>query len=189
VYKRQVQAFPAGDTAPDIWILGSSDYGAQVAAHFGLPYAFAWFFTDGRGAEQAMHLYRSLYKPSGRFPEPVAGLCVWALAASTAEEARHHFASRARFRLMRDRGIFLPLDPADVAKSYDYTETDRMLLQRYEEDAFIGEASEVLHRIRALGKSLDIQDMAIVTWAYEERVRHESYRLIAEAFAAEAKAA
>ena len=40
---------PQGDTAPEIWMLGSSDYGAQVAAHFGLPYAFAWFFTEGAG--------------------------------------------------------------------------------------------------------------------------------------------
>jgi luciferase family oxidoreductase group 1 len=177
-----VKAFPAGDTSPEIWILGSSDYGAQVAAHFGLPYAFAWFFTDGRGGAEAIHLYRSLYKPSERFPEPVAGLCVWALAAESMEEARHHFASRARFRLMRDRGIFLPLDPPEIAKAYECTETERMLLKRYEEDAFIGTAEEVVHRIRALGDSLDIQDMAIVTWAYDEAARHTSYRLIAEEF-------
>ena len=46
---RQVQAFPQGDTVPEVWVLGSSDYGAQVAAHFGLPYCFAWFFSDGPG--------------------------------------------------------------------------------------------------------------------------------------------
>ena len=51
---RQVKAYPAGDTVPEIWMLGSSDYGAQVAAHFGLPYAFAWFFTEGTGGEQAL---------------------------------------------------------------------------------------------------------------------------------------
>ena len=55
---RTVKAYPEGDTAPEIWMLGSSDYGAQVAAHFGLPYAFAWFFTEGVGAQQALDLYR-----------------------------------------------------------------------------------------------------------------------------------
>ena len=67
-----VQAFPAGETSPEIWVLGSSDYGAQVAAHFGLPYAFAWFFTDGAGGDMAMKLYFDNYKPSARPPEPTA---------------------------------------------------------------------------------------------------------------------
>src|SRR5216683_966575 len=48
-----VKAFPQGATAPEVWILGSSDYGAQVAALFGLPYCYAWFFSDGTGAERA----------------------------------------------------------------------------------------------------------------------------------------
>ena len=179
---RTVHAYPAGDTSPEIWVLGSSDYGAQVAAHFGLPYAFAWFFTDGRGAEEAMRLYKSLYQPSARYPEPVAGLCVWALAAETEAEARHHFASRARFRLMRDRGIFQPLEPPEVAAGYDYSDTEKALIERYTEDAFIGTAPDVAARIRALGDALGIADMAIVTWAYEEAARHTSYRLLAQEF-------
>ena len=63
-----ITAHPLGPHAPEIWILGSSDYGAQLAAHFGLPYAFAYFFTDGQGAEQAIALYRRLYQPSERHP-------------------------------------------------------------------------------------------------------------------------
>src|SRR5204862_74352 len=51
-----VRAYPAGETAPEIWMLGSSDYGAQVAAHFGLPYAFAWFFADGATGAHALDL-------------------------------------------------------------------------------------------------------------------------------------
>ena len=77
---RSVQAFPGGETKPEIWMLGSSDYGAQVAALFGLPYAFAWFFTDGQGAERALSIYREHYRPSERWPEPHSAICVWALA-------------------------------------------------------------------------------------------------------------
>jgi luciferase family oxidoreductase group 1 len=61
-----ITAHPLGPHAPEIWILGSSDYGAQLAAHFGLPYAFAYFFTDGQGAEMAMALYRERFQPSER---------------------------------------------------------------------------------------------------------------------------
>ena len=53
-----VKAFPQGATAPEVWILGSSDYGAQVAALFGLPYCYAWFFSDGAGGERAIELYK-----------------------------------------------------------------------------------------------------------------------------------
>ena len=115
---RQVKANPSGETAPEIWMLGSSDYGAQVAAHFGLPYAFAWFFADGAMGEQALDLYRKLYKPSPGHPEPHTALCVWALAADTEEEARHHFSSRARFRLLRERGIFAALETPEAALAH-----------------------------------------------------------------------
>ena len=61
-----VHAFPSGATAPALWMLGSSDYGAQMAAYFGLPYAFAWFITDGQGAHQALDVYRQNYQPSAQ---------------------------------------------------------------------------------------------------------------------------
>ena len=60
---RAVTAMPAVETRPEVWILGSSDYGAQVAAYFGLPYCFAHFITDGRGGEEAMALYREGFRP------------------------------------------------------------------------------------------------------------------------------
>src|SRR5438270_586786 len=77
----RIKAHPLGPSSPELWILGSSDYGAQVAAHFGLPYAFAYFFTDGVGVEPALDLYRRNYRPSERHPKPQATICVWALAA------------------------------------------------------------------------------------------------------------
>jgi luciferase family oxidoreductase group 1 len=176
-----VRAYPAGDTSPEIWILGSSDYGAQVAAHFGLPYAFAWFFSDGAGGEQALDIYRKLYKPSARHPEPHTGLCAWALAAETEEEAEFHFASRARFRLLRDRGIFSALEPPATAAAYPYSDGERARMATYRANAFVGRPGDVLQRIQELAKRLDVQEMAVVTWAYDEAVRHTSYRLIAEA--------
>ena len=100
-----VKAFPLTTTAPEVWILGSSDYGAQVAALFGLPYCYAWFFSDGAGGERAIDIYKRTYRPSARHPEPRSGLCVWALAAATMEVAQYHFTSRALSRMNRDRGI------------------------------------------------------------------------------------
>src|SRR5688572_2790250 len=110
---RGITAHPLTPHAPEIWILGSSDYGARLAAHYGLPYAFAYFFTDGQGAEQAIALYRDNYRPSERHPAPQATLCVWALAADTEQQALHHALSRERWRVDRQRGVFGPLQPPD----------------------------------------------------------------------------
>lgn len=174
-----VEAMPKGDTAPEIWILGSSNYGAQVAAHFGLPYSFAWFFTDGRGGQEALEIYRSHYRPSARHPEPNAGICVWALAAESEEEAQHHYSSRAHWQLHRDRGVFLPLDPPEVALSQDYTAAEEARIAELRRSALVGTAPDVAGRINDLAARLGIDELAIVTWTHDERVRHDSYALLA----------
>ena len=174
-----VEAMPKGDTAPEIWILGSSTYGAQVAAHFGLPYSFAWFFTDGRGGQEALDIYRTHYKPSARHPQPNAGICVWALAAATDEEAQHHYSSRARWQLYRDRGIYLPLDPPDEAMRHDYTGAELARIAELRRTALVGAAPAVADRIRELAGRVGIDELAIVTWAHDEKARHDSYTLLA----------
>ncbi|MBO0712603.1 MAG: LLM class flavin-dependent oxidoreductase, partial [Acetobacteraceae bacterium] len=120
---REIVANPQGPTVPETWILGSSDYGAQVAAYFGLPYCFAHFITDGRGAAQALALYRQNYRPSPRHPEPHAAACVWTLAAETREEAAWLFRSREIARLNRDRGIFAPLLSPEEAAAVPLSDT------------------------------------------------------------------
>jgi luciferase family oxidoreductase group 1 len=178
---RQVKAYPLSETAPEIWMLGSSDYGAQVAAHFGLPYAFAWFFTDGKGGPEALRLYRELYKPSPRHPEPHSALCVWALAAETEEEAQFHFTSRARVRLLRDRGIFAPLEPPAAAAAYDYSDAEQARIAEMRKVNFVGTGTQVAERIADLAKQHHVREMAVVTWAWDEIVRRNSYRLLAQA--------
>ena len=177
----RVGAHPKGDTVPEAWILGSSDFGAQVAAHFGLPYAFAWFFTDGQGGEDALTLYRTMFKPSERHPKPHSAICVWALTAATDAEAEHHFASRARFRLQRDRGMFAPIESPEAAKAYPYTEAEKARLADYRTRAFVGKADAVAQRIRDLAERLHVDEVAVVTWTWDEAVRQNSYRLLIEA--------
>lgn len=177
-----VEAMPKGDTAPEIWMLGSSNYGAQVGAHFGLPYSFAWFFTDGRGGQEALDLYRMHYRPSARHPEPNAGICVWALAAETAEAAQYHYSSRAHWQLYRDRGIYLPLDPPEHALAQDYSAAEAARIAELRRNALVGTAPEVAARIRELGGRLGVDEIAIVTWAHDERARQTSYSLLAAEF-------
>jgi|TARA_Y100000588_G_scaffold26612_2_gene26174 luciferase family oxidoreductase group 1 len=176
-----LEAFPKGDTAPEVWILGSSNYGAQIAAHFGLPYCFAWFFSDGRGAAEAVEIYRRSFQPSNLCQEPYVGLCVWAFAAETEEEAQFHYSSRAKWKIFRERGLFLPIEPPEVALQQEYDGRERERLERDRATAFIGTPSKVMEQLKCLGAEMAIDEMALVAWVYDEDVRRKSFSLIANA--------
>ena len=177
-----ISAHPLGPHAPELWILGSSDYGAQLAAHFGLPYAFAYFFTDGVGVEQALDLYRRLYQPSERHPTPQATVCVWALAADTADEAQHHALSRERWRVDRQRGRLEPLQAPDEIAARGFTAEEMPTVAAMRAKAFVGAAAQVADQLRALGAALALDHLVINTWAHEPQVRRHSYALLAREF-------
>lgn len=177
-----VKAYPQGETVPEVWILGSSDYGAQVAALFGLPFCFAHFFSDGAGAEAAVAIYKEHYRPSARHPEPHPALCVWALAAPTEAEAQHHFTPRARWRLLRDRGIFPPIDTPEEAAAFPYSEAEKARMESMRRAAFVGTPRQVGERLRALAAAFGVGELVVVTWTHDESVRRRSYALIAEEF-------
>ena len=89
---QSVKAIPGANTNVPIWILGSSLYGAQLAAHFGLPYAFASHFAPDQLLE-AMSIYRELFKPSAQQATPYSAFVMNVVAADTDKEAQHLFTS------------------------------------------------------------------------------------------------
>ncbi|HJS84881.1 MAG TPA: LLM class flavin-dependent oxidoreductase [Acetobacteraceae bacterium] len=179
---RGVIAQPGGPTAPEVWVLGSSDYGAQVAAYFGLPYCFAHFITDGRGTEQALALYRSQYRPSARHPAPHAALCVWTVAAETEAEAARLFTSRELQRLRRDRGEYIALPSPEEAMAQTYTEAERLRLERMRARAIWGTPDVAAAKLRALAAEHGVDEIAILTTVHDPAARRRSYALLAEEF-------
>lgn len=177
-----IVAHPRGPHAPEIWILGSSNYGAQLAAHFGLPYAYAYFFVDGQGADEALALYRRLYRPSDRHPQPQATVCVWALAAETREEATHHALGRERWRVDRARGVLGPLQAPDVIAARGFTAEEWPTIEDMRRKAFVGTAAQVGAQLRALGEELQLDEIVINTWTHDPAVRRQSYALLANEF-------
>jgi len=177
-----IAAHPRGPHAPEIWVLGSSNYGAQLAAHFGLPYAYAYFFVDGQGCEEALALYRQMYRPSERHPAPQATICVWALAADTREEALHHALGRERWRVDRARGVLGPLQAPDVIAARGFTADEWPTVDAMRKKAFVGTGAEVAEQLRALAAELDLREIVINTWAHEPKARRRSYELLAREF-------
>ena len=176
-----VFAYPQSATAPDVWMLGSSDYGAQLAAHLGLPYAFAWFITDGQGAEQALQMYRETFRPNAQLDKPHATLCLWALAADTDEEAWHLFKSRARWRMDRNMGRIGPMLPPDQADR-DYSVVEQMALDALKSNALVGSVSTVGAKLRSLADKLQLDELVIITWTHDPKAQLHSYELLAQEF-------
>lgn len=176
-----VFAYPQSATSPDVWMLGSSDYGAQLAAHLGLPYAFAWFITDGQGANQALQIYRDTFRPSARLEKPHATVCIWALAAETDEQAWHLFKSRARWRMDRNLGRIGPMLPPEQADR-DYSQAEQMALESMKANAFVGSAATVGAKLRALAQQLALDELVIITWTYDPKAQARSYELLAQEF-------
>ncbi|TFW17927.1 LLM class flavin-dependent oxidoreductase [Massilia arenosa] len=179
---RAISAQPAGPTSPQIWILGSSDYGAQLAAHFGLPYAFAYFFSDGRGVESALELYRRNYQPSERYPEPRATICVWALAADTHAEAERLVATRDHWRVRFEQGLFGPLVSPEEALAYPYHAGEQARIAQMRASAMIGTGAEVRGLIESEARRLGLDEIVVNTWTHDFAARQRSYALLAEAF-------
>ncbi len=177
-----IAAHPRGPHAPEIWILGSSNYGAQLAAHFGLPYAYAYFFVDGQGADEALALYRRLYRPSERHPAPQATVCVWALVADTHDDAMHHALGRERWRVDRLRGAIGPLQAPDVIAARGFTAEEWPTVEAMRSKAFVGTAAEVGVQLRVLGEELQLDEIVVNTWAHDPQVRRHSYALLAQEF-------
>ena len=177
---RGVEAQPMGPGAPAIWMLGSSSYGAQVAAFFGLPYCYAYFFTEGQGAMEALDLYRENYRPSAANPRPYSTIAVSALAAETQAEALRLFTSREAWRAEFERGRFVPLPTPDEAAAYPFTEAERQRQARIRERAAIGTPDLVAVRLREIATAHGADEVVIVTAAHDPQARRRSFRLIAD---------
>ena len=175
----QVVAHPRGDTSPEVWILGSSNYGAELAAHFGLPYAYAYFFSDGRGVEEALLLYREHYRPSARYPKPQATVCIWALAADTEAEARHLLRTREHWRIGFEQGVRNALVSPEEAAAYSYTPSELERVEALRRKAFVGDGRQVAQKLRDEAHRLDLDELVIVTWTFDAAARRRSYALLA----------
>ena len=125
----RVRAIPGGGTNVPVWILGSSLYGAQLAAHLGLPYAFASHFAPAM-LEQALEVYRRSFEPSAWLAKPYVMIAAGVCGADTAEEAEFHRSSQklgfARLRSGMPGKLPLPVEdvaahiPAAVLEQVEY---------------------------------------------------------------------
>ncbi len=177
---RGVRAIPGQGTQVPIWLLGSSLYGAQLAAHLGLPYAFASHFAPDM-LMQALQVYRSTYRPSARWPAPHAMVAVNALAAPTDEEAAWLFTSIQQRFLGMVRGVRGPLPPPVDNIEKLWTPTERAQVQRMLAVSAVGSPSTVAQQLGQIIASTQADELIVATATHEHAARLRSYTLLAQA--------
>jgi len=173
-----VQAVPGGGLEVPLWILGSSTFGAQLAAHLGLPYAFASHFAPDALID-ALAIYRAQFKPSKQLERPYVMAGVNVVAAESDAEARRLFTTiqQAFTNLHRGRpGRMQP--PIDDIEEY-WSPAEKMRTQHMLRYAVVGAPETVRRGLEQFAAATAIDELMVVTGVYDHAARVRSYELLA----------
>ncbi|HEY6027537.1 MAG TPA: LLM class flavin-dependent oxidoreductase [Pseudolabrys sp.] len=176
-----VKAMPADVPLPPIYLLGSSDYSAQLAGHIGAAFAFAHHFATFDAAE-AMRLYRESFRPSPSHDKPYAILGTHVVCADTDAEAERLATTVDLNIVRRAKGEYLPLASPEEAAAYDYTPVDRTRIAQNRTKLSVGSPATVKARLLPLIEATQAQELMVTTMIHDHATRKHSYELLAEMF-------
>jgi luciferase family oxidoreductase group 1 len=174
-----VRAVPGAGLSVPIWLLGSSVYGAQLAAALGLPFAFASHFAPDALAD-ALRLYRMGFRPSKAQPRPYAMAAVAAFAAETDAEAAHLFTSLQQSFVNLRRGTPGPLPPPVDTMDGRWSTVEMAGVGQAFREAIVGSPATVKRGIRAFVRRTGIDELMVTAAIYDHAARLRSFEIIAE---------
>jgi len=175
---QRIVAVPGANSNVPLWILGSSLYGAQLAAMLGLPYAFASHFAPA-ALLQALEVYRSMFKPSAQQAAPYAMAGLHVVAADTDEEARRLFTSTQQqfTNMVRNRrGKLQP--PIDDIDTY-WTPQEKVQAESMMKYAVYGSPATVRRGLEEFIALTRADELMVVSAIYDHAARLRSYEILA----------
>ncbi len=178
-FRGRVRAVPtAAGESPPVWLLSSSPDSASFAAHFGLPLAWAHFFSPANGPS-IVEAYRRQYRPSERYPEPIVAIAAGVVCADTQEAAAEAASS---VQLWRARGLAGPIPSLDdVRNAAPNPLAVEAVTGHGRKPMAIGTPDRVLSDLEDLGAEHGTDDVFVVTITWDHQTRVRSYELVAEA--------
>ena len=173
-----LQAVPGAGEDVAVWILGSSTFGAQLAAHLGLPYAFASHFAPGQ-MRDAIAIYRERFRPSGHLDKPYVMLGVNVFAADTDAEARRLYSSlqQAFLNLRRGRPGKLPPPVDDLEAGLD--RYGRAMLADALSCSVVGGPDTVREGVKAFATSTGADELMVTAQIFDPEARKRSFEILA----------
>ena len=178
-----VMAVPGAGLEVPIWILGSSLYGAQVAAHFGLPYAFASHFAPAQ-MMQAIAVYRERFRPSAQLAKPYVMLGFNVFAADTDEEARVMATSMQQAFVNLRTGNPKRLQPPVPGYLERLGPGERAILDQVLSCSAIGSRETVSRELRAFIARTGADELMITSQVFDHAARLRSFEIASQARAA-----
>jgi luciferase family oxidoreductase group 1 len=175
-----VQAVPGAGLDVPIWILGSSLYGAQLAAELGLPYAFASHFAPA-ALYQALEHYRSRFKPSDRLDRPHVMLGVNVFAADTDADGRRLFTSLQQAFVNLRRGHPGRLPPPDEGFLDRLQPGDRQMVDEVLSVSAVGSPETVSQKLEEIVDRTGADELMLTSQIYDHGARLRSFELTAGA--------
>ncbi len=178
--RQAVRAIPGMGTQVPIWLLGSSLYGAQLAARLGLPYAFASHFAPEM-LLQALAVYRRTCRPSAAWPRPVAMVGVNVVAAETDAAAAQLFTSIQQRFLGMQRGQRGPMPRPISPEALDtlWTPQERAAVQQMLAASAVGSPDAVRAQLQAIVEQTAADELIVASAVHEHAARLRSYELLA----------
>ncbi len=184
---QRIRAVPAQGYQPALWLLGSSDYSAQVAGLLGLPFSFAHHFA-ARNTLPALAAYRENFRPSATLAEPYAMVAVAVICAPSDDEAEF-LAGSARLSFVRLRSGAPGRFPSpEEAAEYQFTPSEREIVRGWTGSHVVGSPSRVREQLEELAATTAADELMITTMVHGHDARVRSYELVAEVLGLEAPA-
>ncbi|MET0934467.1 MAG: LLM class flavin-dependent oxidoreductase [Luteibacter sp.] len=177
-----VRAVPGMDTNVPIWLLGSSLFSAQLAAHLGLPFAFASHFAPDM-MMKALEVYRHMFRPSDVLDKPYAMLGINVVAADTDEEARKLFTSQQQAFWNLRRGAPGLLPPPVNSMDGVWTPMEKAQVDHALSCAVVGSPETVRDGLAAFIERTGADELIITAQIFDHAARKRSYELVAGAHA------
>jgi len=175
-------AMPGRGLLPEIWLLGSSTYSAQLAGMLGLPFSFAFHFSP-ESLDAALLAYRSNFRASAVLDEPRTMVAAAVLCAPTTEEAIWLAGPSRLSMLLLRRGQPSTLMAPETAAAWEVTDADRQEMERASLSHIVGDPAVVLDGLTALLERTSADEIMISTRAHDFAHRARSVRLVAQAWA------
>ncbi|QYJ01295.1 LLM class flavin-dependent oxidoreductase [Thalassovita mediterranea] len=176
---QRVQAVPGGNTNIPLWILGSSTFGAQLAAYLGLPYAFASHFAPQQ-MKQAISIYRETFQPSEQLKKPYVMLGYNMIAADSDDEADRLASSLRRTFVNLRRGTPTRLAPPDPSFDAEIQPHERTMLESTLACTAIGSPRTVSEKVETFLADTGADELILSAHIFDEKARLRSYEIAAE---------
>ncbi|WP_203909897.1 LLM class flavin-dependent oxidoreductase [Rhizocola hellebori] len=179
----RVVAVPGRGDQPAVWLLGSSDFSAQLAGRLGLPFSFAHHFSAGN-TDYALALYRQSFEPSPWLDEPYAMVAVSAICAPTDEEAEYLAGPVGLAFLQLRQGKPGRMPKPQAAAEFPYTPAEREFVLQRRAGQALGSPATVTAQLNALLERTQANELMLTTMVYDIDARVRSFQLIADEVAA-----